>query len=921
MADNNSNSLLAAGGCNEDSGNMEAGEEDDGFSENAELVEETVYTHSLCAPPENQWYHGRLDRKTTEQRLRSSNQVGSYLVRESESKPGSYVLSYFGKTGINHFRITAMSGDFYIGGRQFDKLSDLIGYYTEVSYLLKGEQLQIPIPPPEPVDDRRKVVAVFPYRKMPDTDELSFEKGDVFVVNNEMGDGWLWVINQRTGEEGQVFEDLVEDLNENFDPVETLPYFHPNITKEEAVEKLRQVGPCSYLVRPSENNPGNYTLYFFCKNTIQRFKIEKQGRQLLMGGRYFDDLDAIIRRYRTEEIVEGYTLKTSVNRDVDVPDDKLKFPRLDHISSVEDIYASIRQSTGPSRLMGRSDKIEMTGYLHKKSQKTKKWKYLYFILNGTNRELCFFENEKRSKPKGLIDLNYSDLYPVHDSYFGRPNCFQLVTNALQHYQIYYLCADSDDLAAKWVNCLKQHCVNTQYARIQQRSSVLKELRSLNIEILEARNLSPKYFSHPYCVLTLNSVKVCRTQSVDMTNPYWSEVFTLDDIPGDVQSFTVKIYNQSKRSKDTEIAQVMIKLKDLGDGENMDKWHMLLPSAAIRGDIGSIRMRARYCHEVIMPQEEYTSLKEVVLNDFGHILHLSSVCGNDRVVLARALLNLFRHERQVRVLLKNMNDYEIAKEDEVSTLFRGSSLATTLMDQFMKMTATNFVKVAVKESVCRIMDSKLSCELNPQYVESQAELNNHRTHLLNFLCDVVEKIFHTTEECPSVLRFICCCLQKTVMAKWPEDENVRTRVVSGFIFLRLLCPAILNPKSFNLISETPSEQAGRTLKLVAKSLQNLANLVEFGGKEAYMSGVNSFITKNKSKMVQFLDELSCVKECEEVASDDVGDLSRDLATIHQICAAHLPDLRKKSETQQSLKKLIAVTDLLTNHKKRYMGDNT
>jgi hypothetical protein len=29
--------------------------------------------------------------------------------------------------------------------------------------------------------------------------------------------------------------------------------------------------------------------------------------------------------------------------------------------------------------------------------------------------------------------------------------------------------------------------------------------------------------------------------------------------------------------------------------------------------------------------------------------------------------------------------------------------------------------------------------------------------------------------------------------------VRTRVVSGFIFLRLLCPAILHPRQFNLIS--------------------------------------------------------------------------------------------------------------------------
>ena len=42
-----------------------------------------------------------------------------------------------------------MCGDYYIGGREFDTLSDLIGYYTSWSDLLKGERLQHPVPPPE----------------------------------------------------------------------------------------------------------------------------------------------------------------------------------------------------------------------------------------------------------------------------------------------------------------------------------------------------------------------------------------------------------------------------------------------------------------------------------------------------------------------------------------------------------------------------------------------------------------------------------------------------------------------------------------------------------------------------------------------------------------------------------------------------
>lgn len=58
----------------------------------------------MLAPPESEWYQGRLDRYSAEMRLRNDNKLGSYLVRESDRKPGSYVLSYLGRTGINHFR-------------------------------------------------------------------------------------------------------------------------------------------------------------------------------------------------------------------------------------------------------------------------------------------------------------------------------------------------------------------------------------------------------------------------------------------------------------------------------------------------------------------------------------------------------------------------------------------------------------------------------------------------------------------------------------------------------------------------------------------------------------------------------------------------------------------------------------------------
>lgn len=45
---------------------------------------------------------------------------------------------------------------------------------------------------------------------------------------------------------------------------------------------------------------------------------------------------------------------------------------------------------------------------------------MYFILEGNDAHLIYFESEKRAtKPKGLIDLSVCSIYGVHDSLFGR----------------------------------------------------------------------------------------------------------------------------------------------------------------------------------------------------------------------------------------------------------------------------------------------------------------------------------------------------------------------------------------------------------------------------------------------------------------------------------------------------------------------
>lgn len=428
-------------------------DEADGPSTNGER-------QAVLAPPETEWYHGRLDRYTSEERLWAASKQGSYLVRESDRKPGSYVLSYLGRTGINHFRITAVCGDYYIGGRQFDSLTELVGFYSHCSDLLKRERLVEPVPPPEPVNDKKRVVAILPYTKMPDTDELTFQKGDIFFVHNDMGDGWLWVTAHRTGEQGMIFRELVEDLDPSIDPNTVFSWFHPNCTKSEAVDMLVKAGPGSFLVRPSDNSPGDYSLFFHINNQIQRFRIEKKGVRYLMGGRTFECLDAVINRYRKEQIVEGHTLGQPLIAEGHTIEPQQSTTG----AAAEKIYATLRECRDQIGLK-KTKGIKHYGYLNKKSDKgAKKWKPLYCVLlqEGTDTHLYFYDSPKRTKPKGLIDLSCAYLYQVHESLWEKEFCFQLVERALPCLSTHtFLAANTATEERAWIEALRPLCVPQQ----------------------------------------------------------------------------------------------------------------------------------------------------------------------------------------------------------------------------------------------------------------------------------------------------------------------------------------------------------------------------------------------------------------------------------------------------------------------------
>ncbi|CAI8014988.1 Ras GTPase-activating protein 1 [Geodia barretti] len=355
-----------------------------------------------------------------------------------------------------------------------------------------------------------------------------------------------------------------------------------------------------------------------------------------------------------------------------------------------------------------------------------------------------------------------------------------------------------------------------------------------------------------------------------------------------------------------------------NGQDDDKWHHLMTKGS-RTAQGSLRLVANFKHEMIFPIEEYTSLKELLLSDNLTVIEaLATVCKDHHAELACALIQIFCHYNRVLPIVNACLAKSIKKEENVATLFRASTLATMLMDQLMKLTAMDYLHSVLREPIQRIADLRDSCELDPSKLPRGTDLTPH-LHLMEVqLQNILVSIFTSVDSCPLHLRYIFHCLQDRVVQKWPTDGTVRTRAVSGFLFLRLICPALINPLHFNLLSCNPSEASQRTLKLVAKAVQNLANLVEFKSKEPFMTSLNPFITRHRADMIKFIDNLSNVSSSEEQGILPSPEPARDLAAIHHLCSTYYKNLEKLAEKQPEVRNLMGLIQSLRTAEIRYLA---
>ncbi|KAK0562440.1 RasGAP protein [Tilletia horrida] len=170
------------------------------------------------------------------------------------------------------------------------------------------------------------------------------------------------------------------------------------------------------------------------------------------------------------------------------------------------------------------------------------------------------------------------------------------------------------------------------------------------------------------------------------------------------------------------------------------------------------------------------------------------------------------------------------------------------------------------------------EVAAENPDVQAIIAPRLTMLMDIANSFLLTIINSIDEAPYGIRWICKQIRSLTKRKYPDANDFAIcSLIGGFFFLRFINPAIVTPQAYMLVDGPPAKHPRRTLTLIAKMLQNLANKPSYA-KEQYMMSLNPFVENNKTRINIFLNALG-----------DVGDF-HDTLEMDQYMALSKKDLQ-------------------------------
>lgn len=194
------------------------------------------------------WYFGKVSRQGATEMLQNQDN-GVFLVRDSSTISGEYVLSVREGPKVSHYIINIVENDaehkFRMGTQLFKDLSDILSFY-KVHYLDSTNLIR----PVSRVSEHFFAKYDFAGK---DIEDLPFSKGEILTIISKDEPQW-WTARNSEGKVGQVPVPYIEPLKRRSDEFKNL-FTNTELSFRSSSESECRSSGGSVLSKPDLNRP------------------------------------------------------------------------------------------------------------------------------------------------------------------------------------------------------------------------------------------------------------------------------------------------------------------------------------------------------------------------------------------------------------------------------------------------------------------------------------------------------------------------------------------------------------------------------------------------------------------------------------------------------------------------------------------